>query len=236
MPTISFVSPKGGAGKTTAAMVLATELARQAASVTLIDADPNHPIWQWRENGGKADNLTISKCDEELAVIDAIQDAAIQTQFVIVDLEGTANMSAGHAATLSDLVIIPSQASMLDQNEASKAIRLIKTQEKMLQTRDPNARIPAKLLLTRTRAAIRPLTLKRMEQNIAKHGLSRFSTELMEREAYKAIFEHAKTLNTLTNKDVSGLIAARENALKFVSEVINTLHALTDEPSIEVAA
>ncbi|RYF34242.1 MAG: ParA family protein, partial [Cytophagaceae bacterium] len=43
MPTIVFVSPKGGAGKTTAALILASELARGAA-VTVIDADPNHPI------------------------------------------------------------------------------------------------------------------------------------------------------------------------------------------------
>jgi chromosome partitioning protein len=41
MPVIAFCSPKGGAGKTTAATVLATELAERGASVTIIDADPN---------------------------------------------------------------------------------------------------------------------------------------------------------------------------------------------------
>ena len=37
MPVISFVSPKGGVGKTTTALLLATELAEQGAShVTII--------------------------------------------------------------------------------------------------------------------------------------------------------------------------------------------------------
>ena len=41
MPAIVFASPKGGAGKSTSAVVLATELAGQGAGVTIIDADPN---------------------------------------------------------------------------------------------------------------------------------------------------------------------------------------------------
>ncbi len=50
MPTIVFVSPKGGVGKTTAALLLASELAR-AAPVTVVDADPNHPIGVGTQNG-----------------------------------------------------------------------------------------------------------------------------------------------------------------------------------------
>ncbi len=40
MPVISFANPKGGAGKTTSALLLATELAARGAAVTIIDADP----------------------------------------------------------------------------------------------------------------------------------------------------------------------------------------------------
>lgn len=41
MPVIVFASSKGGVGKTTAAIVLASELARHKTSLTLIDVDPN---------------------------------------------------------------------------------------------------------------------------------------------------------------------------------------------------
>ncbi|WP_337770750.1 ParA family protein [Sphingobium yanoikuyae] len=46
MPTIAFISPKGGVGKTTVALLLASQLAR-GAKVTVIDTDPNHPVAAW---------------------------------------------------------------------------------------------------------------------------------------------------------------------------------------------
>jgi chromosome partitioning protein len=47
MPTIVFASPKGGVGKSTAAVLLASELAAHGGTVTMIDADPNKPLSQW---------------------------------------------------------------------------------------------------------------------------------------------------------------------------------------------
>jgi Mrp family chromosome partitioning ATPase len=44
MPVISMCSPKGGAGKTTSAVLVATVLADQGESVTIIDADPNKAV------------------------------------------------------------------------------------------------------------------------------------------------------------------------------------------------
>ena len=89
MPTIVFVSPKGGAGKTTAALVLASQLAR-ATGVTVIDADPNHPIKTWAAGADvPATFRVVSNVDEE-SILDRIEEAAASTPFVIVDLEGTA--------------------------------------------------------------------------------------------------------------------------------------------------
>jgi chromosome partitioning protein len=47
MPVIVFASPKGGAGKTTAAVVLGSEVARKEAKVVVIDADPRKRITRW---------------------------------------------------------------------------------------------------------------------------------------------------------------------------------------------
>lgn len=58
MPTIAFVSPKGGAGKTTSAFLLSAELAK-LYDVTLIDADPNHPVQTWAAGGNTPPRLTI---------------------------------------------------------------------------------------------------------------------------------------------------------------------------------
>ena len=92
MPTIVFASPKGGAGKSTSAVLLATELALKGASVTIIDADPNKPVSQWAGREGRPQNLAVISDISEKTIIDEIENAARQTSFVIVDLEGTASM------------------------------------------------------------------------------------------------------------------------------------------------
>src|SRR5476651_1013580 len=59
MPTIPVISPKGGVGKTTTALVLALQLVARGAQVTLIDADPNQPVRDWAEGGNAPEGLTI---------------------------------------------------------------------------------------------------------------------------------------------------------------------------------
>ncbi len=86
MPTIVFISPKGGAGKTTASLVMATQIAR-SAPVTVIDADP---IRAWAQGDHVPKNLTVVSDADEENIIDRIEAAAHATPFVVVDLEGTA--------------------------------------------------------------------------------------------------------------------------------------------------
>jgi chromosome partitioning protein len=95
MPTISFVSPKGGVGKTTAAVLLATEIASKGKAVTLIDADANKPISAWARLPGRPENLTVVSDVQEDTVIDRIEQAEAESPFVIIDLEGTANLMVG---------------------------------------------------------------------------------------------------------------------------------------------
>ncbi len=98
---------------------------------------------------------------------------ALQTTFVIVDLEGTASMMAGYAMSRADLVIIPAQGSHLDATEAVKAIKLVKGQEKAFQRK-----IPFAILFTRTSAAIRPRTLQSIEGEFAeRRGMARLNAE-----------------------------------------------------------
>src|SRR5579871_1146993 len=130
MPTVVFASPKGGAGKSTSAVLLATELAVRGAGVTILDADPNKPVSIWAKRAGCPENLTVIADISERTIIDQIDAAARQTSFVIVDLEGTASLMVAYAISRADLVIIPTQGSHLDAGEAAKAVGLIRQQEK----------------------------------------------------------------------------------------------------------
>ena len=120
MPTIVFASPKGGAGKSTSALLLATELASRDATVTVIDADPNKPLSQWAKRPGKPKTLTVLADISEESIIDAIEKAARESTFVIVDLEGTASITVGYAMSRADLIIVPRRVLTSTRRKLSK--------------------------------------------------------------------------------------------------------------------
>jgi chromosome partitioning protein len=217
MPTIVFVSPKGGAGKTTSSLILAEQLAR-GADVTVIDADPNRPIASWAKGGSKPDRLHVVADADEENIIERIEEAAASTPFVIVDLEGTASKIVLMAISQADLVIVPTQGSQLDAEQAGRAFRVIQQQEKMSRRR-----VPYSVLLTRTNSAIRTRTLSHIEKGLVAAGIPVFDTELNEREAFRAMFSFRRPLAGLNSSDVANLDKAIGNAEKFAQEVIATL-------------
>jgi len=218
MPIIVFASPKGGAGKSTAAVVLATELAQKGAAVTVIDADPNRPVSQWARRPGCPMTLTVIGSISEESIIETIEDASIRTAFVIVDLEGTASMTVAYAISRADLVVIPVQGSQLDAAEAAKAIRLIRQQEKAF-----SRSIPYAVLFTRTSLAIKPRTFRHVRDEFLNHGVPAFQTQMNERDAFRAIFSFGGTLESLDPTQVGNLSAAIGNARAFTAEVIAKL-------------
>jgi chromosome partitioning protein len=223
MPTISFIQPKGGAGKSTSALILAAELAK-GAKVVVIDADPNAPIAKWSRRGGGTTNLEIVQADKEDSIFDLADEAQKKAAFVIVDTEGVADLQAAYTISVSDFVIIPSQGSALDQDNAARAIKLIKDQER--QTR---RRIPHAVLFTRVNAAIRSRGMAAAEGQLVEHGIDVFETRIIEREAFKAIFSFNTTIDNLNPEQVSGAEKAKTNAREFAREVIRRLKARSEQ-------
>lgn len=233
MPTIVFVSPKGGAGKTTSALVLASQLSR-AASVTVIDADPNHPIATWAKGANVPAGLSVISDADEENIMEKIEEAAAKSAFVIVDLEGTASKIVVMAVSQADFVIVPTQGSQLDAEQAGRAFRVIQQQEKIVRRTLPTYSLPYSVLLTRTNPAIRTRTLTHITKGLLEAGIPVFETELHEREAFKAMFSFQQPLEHLNPSDVANLPKAIENAEAFASEVISVLrkgqqHAHTEE-------
>jgi chromosome partitioning protein len=217
MPTIAFISPKGGAGKTTSAFLLSTALAK-LYDVTVIDADPNHPIKGWASSGNAPPRLTIISDADEDSIIKRIEDAAEKTPVVIVDLEGTASKIVVKAITQADFVVIPTQGSQLDANEASRAIRVVMQSQKM--TGKP---IPYAVLLTRTSQTIRTRGLAHIQKGLIEAGIPMLETELNERDAFKAVFSFRQTLDQLNAAEVPNLDKAKRNVWELAHEILERL-------------
>lgn len=215
MPTIAFATPKGGAGKTTSAIVLASEFVQNGSTVTMIDADPNRHIARWAAKPDFPDGITVIADVTEDTIIDHIEAAEANTPFVIIDLEGTASVSVSFAISRADHVIIPCQGSQLDAEEAVRAVKLIKQQERAFRRE-----IPFSILFTRTNPAIQPRTLRHIQAQFADAGIDVFNSEMTDREAFRAILSFGGTIYDQDPQNVSGLDKATKNARAYAEEVV----------------
>ena len=217
MPVIAIVSPKGGVGKTTTATLLASQLAQQADVV--VDADPNRPVATWAKLPGCPARLrVVSDNVTQDTIMDHIAEAAAEVPFVVVDCEGTASLTVAYAIGEADLVIVPTQGSHLDAQQAVRALGLVKNQERMSRRTIPHA-----ILYTRTNPAIKPRTLSHIQSQLEGFGVKLFKTELNEREAFRAMFSFGGALQDLDATKVGGLAKAIDNAQRFMAETIAML-------------
>jgi chromosome partitioning protein len=227
MPVIVTANPKGGAGKSTTTLVLAQTLAHLGATVTVIDADPNRPIVDWR-GGASALPLKVIGDSTESSIIRVIRDERAHQQFVFVDLEGTASRLVSRAITQADLVLIPLQASGVDARQASRAVALIHEEEEALGDR----RIPFRIVLTRTS----PIIATRIEREIIvaldNAALPIMRTKLHERQAYKAIFVRRLGLHELDPAQINGLPEAMKNADDLADELVDILAPAKDQKEV----
>jgi chromosome partitioning protein len=124
----------------------------------------------------------------------------------------------GYAISRADLVVIPTQGSLLDATEAVKAIRLVRNMEKTA-----GKTIPTAVLFTRTSAALRPRSLQAIETEFANSGVMVLGTQMHERDAFRAIFLFGGSLSDLVRGQVGNVPAAIVNARAFAAEVLSIL-------------
>ncbi|NEI50520.1 AAA family ATPase [Rhizobium leguminosarum] len=218
MPVICAANPKGGAGKSTTILAIATTLADQGASVIVIDADPNKPITDWRSGSSRLPLQVISDVNET-TIRDKINRAATEAQFVFVDLEGTASRLASRAIIRSDLTLIPLGGTALDAKQAARAVGLIRENEE-----DTGRKLPFSLAFNRTNP---PPFTRRIEREIADqlraNNVPLLHSHLYRREAYNAMFMERLSLYELNPASVNGLTAAIDNAIRITAEVLDLL-------------
>ena len=166
MPVISFANAKGGAGKTTAALLLATEVAERGKSVTIFDADPQKWISKWYELPNRSSRISVISEISPASITEQITDAAAATDYVIVDLEGTENLVVANALSVSDLVVVPIQGSSMDARGGAKILTLIGKLEKIVRHKIQHC-----VVLTRTNAAVTTRAMKAVQDFLAVQGI-----------------------------------------------------------------
>ena len=225
MSIVSFISSKGGTGKTTSAFLLADRIINRAGleKVTVIDADPNKPwAFFWDSCEKKPKNLEIISETNPDQIINKISSANQTSNLVIIDTEGTLNQNALNAARCSDLILIPMQTSKLDFNEGIRTLNTLINPGEGFEDIAINYK-KIRCFWTRTSAAIISRVEKECRQTAEEAKLPFLKTSIIDRAAYAAVFQYSATLDDLTSQQASGLENAKQLADSFTLEILGTL-------------
>jgi chromosome partitioning protein len=226
MPVITLASPKGGCGKSTTALVLATTLAARGASVSLLDCDPNQPLVAWAQ-GGSAAPVTVIGGIAESQILPVIDAERAERQFVIIDLEGAATRLQSRAIMRSDLVLVPVAPTALDAAQAARAVALVKEEEQAI-----GRPIAVRICFNRTSPQIATRAEKAIVEELRSAGVPVLKAHLNMRAAFASLFAYRGALDELDPALVNGVDKAIENAQAFAGEIV----ALLDEQGRRAAA
>ena len=215
MPTVVIASPKGGAGKSTTAVLLGTELAHAGANVVMLDCDPNQSLTLWADRGPLPDRISVLSSVSESDIVKTIKRHDTDGQIVIVDLEGVASRLVSRAISQADLVITPMRATTLDATIGVRALQLISEEEEALDRKIPHA-----VVFTMTKA-IKSKQHSGIAGSLAEQGVDLINPPLMERAAFSALFEFGGDLHTMPAQ--GNMAGAIENAAQFAQSVYQRL-------------
>jgi chromosome partitioning protein len=215
VPTVVIASPKGGAGKSTTAILLGTELAHAGANVIMLDCDPNRSLTLWADRGPLPDRISVLSNVSESDIVKTIKQHDTDGQIVIVDLEGVASRLVSRAISQADLVITPMRATTLDATIGVRALQLIAEEEEALDRQIPHA-----VVFTMTKA-IKSKQHSGIAESLAVQGVDLIDPPLMERSAFSALFEFGGNLRNMPAQ--GNMNGAIENAAQFAQAVYRRL-------------
>ena len=153
MKTISFVSVKGGVGKTTLCANVAVCASQENHSVAMMDFDAQQSLKDWWESREAEDIQFLEQPSSNIASV--ISGIASTISYLFIDTRGTRDDDSEAVIKHSDLVVIPTKASPVDLKAIGPTIASCKHFNKpfvfVLNETKPNAVI--------TTSAIQALSL-----------------------------------------------------------------------------
>lgn len=122
MKILTIASQKGGTGKTTLSLGIATAAAAKGQSVAVLDLDPQASAAAWADSR-EAKNLAVDAVPPGrlLMLLDKLAEAG--ADLVVIDTPPAAD-AADLAAERADLVLIPCRPAALDLRAIKTSLRI----------------------------------------------------------------------------------------------------------------
>ena len=131
MPVITIASTKGGVGKSTLAINLSVQFAKQGLNAALLDADPQGSAFKWNtvrqaliDTGAKLSPIFVASAQGQ-TLLDLSKEKSDQGYHVFIDSAGVDNQSTRSALVRSDYVLMVAAPSTLDLWEIGTLLKSI---------------------------------------------------------------------------------------------------------------
>lgn len=193
---------KGGVGKSTSTVYLATGLAHTGRTL-IVDADPQGSILSWSEEAGATFPAAVVQWPtRDLAR--RVSDAASDYAHVVIDTGKSASDDdpiLRQALMVSEVLLVPFAPTLMDVRELGRVLRLVEELEPLHQ-------VHARLLLTKVRGGT--VAARQAREGVLAQGLPLLEAQVGLREVYAGVWgttvtdlgEYAAVLDELTGVTV----------------------------------
>ena len=126
MKIIALLNEKGGSGKSTLSINLASALHRRGKKVVLVDADPQGTARDWRESSPEnADLPSVVALDRPELLLSSIK--SLNADWLIIDTPAKAERMSANVIRIANLALIPVQPSAADIWASAATVKLIQS-------------------------------------------------------------------------------------------------------------
>ena len=176
MPVVAIVNQKGGTGKTTLSINLASAFAELYPTL-LMDADPQGSALDWADSRATA-QMNLDACGVEPSrLLRDVRSLAPSYGWIIIDGPPGIGRISADAVRASDIVLIPSKPSPFDVWAASDIVEAVKARQ------ETSGGIPWAFFVI-TMARPRTRLVAQVNVALAEYGLPVLDARTTERVAY----------------------------------------------------
>lgn len=215
MTVITFANTKGGAGKTTAAVLFTSELLHRGYRVCILDADPQRWLARWVEQMGGLPGLSVDSYITTATLQRTVAEKRKMFEYVVVDMPGIQSSLLASAVGFSNHVIVPIQGSQMDAQGGAQVLDLIRYLD-----RSAGISVPHSVLLSRVNPCVTTRSMQVVKKLLADQSIRVLNTPIVERSAYREMFDFHCLLRRLDPQKVSNLDKAIENASRYADEIM----------------
>ncbi|HYQ70762.1 MAG TPA: ParA family partition ATPase [Gammaproteobacteria bacterium] len=206
MPVIALVGNKGGAGKTTLCVNLATALSALART-TVLDADPQRSSLQWRELAERDDAVTVIDAVDDVSA--AVQVACERYDYVVIDCPPSVHaVQTAEVLAICHVALVPVQPSPLD------IWATVHIEAKVEEARRVNAGLRAMLVINQLEP--RTLLSRQVRQGLAELDMPVAQTAIRRRMAYRSSVLEGRTVMDLGMRGIE----AADEIRQLIEEVV----------------